>query len=411
MYNTSSNFCVSSFRNQKFVWFLLVIFFSSFLPSASFAQQPTATIKTMRGDVLVSGKAAAIGAILQTGDTIQVQSGASVELGLSDGSTIELGENTELNLAELIKTTAGARVSRLNLFAGRLRAFLSPGHQQKGSAFTVETPNAQVGAKFSKPDIEISYNPTKLETIGIAHTVELIAKNLLTGEAKIVPVGSSVIIAGTAIKIVTGIITIGSSSGTGTSGTESSGMVSSGMGTGTKIAIGIGAAAALGGGVALAGGSGGGSDDSSSGGGDDDDEGGNGDSGNAMAEDGVYTWRLEERGFTTGCVNLAQGSQGNGPYRAGSTPLQVEKSEETLTGSGNCSDGNPINLEGTVSGTNVQFRRYGPGCTPGYTIDWNYSGSIQGNKISGTFSGGPDSIENNGSECSTSGTFTVTIEK
>jgi hypothetical protein len=89
------------------VWTLLTFFLCFVIPSASFAQQPTATIRTMRGDVLVSGQIIALGAVLQAGDTIQVQAGASVVVELSDGSTLELGEESELTFSELTETPSG----------------------------------------------------------------------------------------------------------------------------------------------------------------------------------------------------------------------------------------------------------------------------------------------------------------
>jgi hypothetical protein len=118
------------------------------------------------------------------------------------------------------------------------------------------------------------------------------------------------------------------------------------------------------------------------------------------------TWEFHEEGITAGCIGTAPGSSGNGPYES-EFSLWVEQNGNTITGSGNCSDGNPIYLGGTVSGTTVQFRRYGPGCTPGYTVDWDYSGVIQGQNITGTFSGGGDPEDPYAEGCMTSGTFTI----
>lgn len=282
MYTTSSHFSVSSCRKRVIAWLLLTSVCLSFAPSVSMAQQPTATITALSGEVLVSGQAATVGAVLSAGDSLQTQAGASVVLELSGGSEIRIGENTEISLRELTQTVSGARISLLSLLAGRLRALLSPAHQHEGSAFTVETPNAQIGAKFSQPDIEVSYDPAKQETVGIAHTVALVATNLLTGETKIVPVGSTVIISGLTIKIIAGIVGAAGSSGstssgaisseagtsgtgspaTGTSGagttaTETAGTgaaaagTTAGISTGTLVAIGVGVAA-VGGGAAVA---------------------------------------------------------------------------------------------------------------------------------------------------------------
>ena len=64
MYNTSSIFSVSYFRNGVFVWLLVVIFSSSFVPSATFAQQATAIINTLNGTVLVNGQEQGKGFVL-----------------------------------------------------------------------------------------------------------------------------------------------------------------------------------------------------------------------------------------------------------------------------------------------------------------------------------------------------------
>lgn len=123
------------------------------------------------------------------------------------------------------------------------------------------------------------------------------------------------------------------------------------------------------------------------------------------------TWEFDEEGVTAGCVGTAPGSQGNGPYKS-SFSLWVEQNGNTITGSGYCEDVNhPIYLGGTVSGTTVLFRRYGPGCTPGYTVDWDYSGVIQDDNITGTFSGGGDPQDPYAEGCMTGGTFTILFPK
>lgn len=255
MYQTSSNFTMFCCRHRVVAWMVLTVLCISFLPVISVAQQPVATIKMLSGYVLVSGQVSAIDTILQVGDIIETRTGASMVLEFSDESEIHIGENTQIYLTTLSQTATGGRVSRLSLSWGRVRAILSPQHQLEGSAFTIETPNALIDVKFSEPDIEVSYSVEKAETIGMAHTVELLAKNLMTHEEVLVAVGSTVIITSEATKVLAGII------GTGTSieseqkdespQAETPIVGSSGMGTGTKIALGAGAAA-LGGGIALA---------------------------------------------------------------------------------------------------------------------------------------------------------------
>jgi hypothetical protein len=228
---------------------LLTILSFSFVPATSTAQQPTATINALSGDVLVSGQTATVGTVLQAGDTIQTQAGASVVLELSDGSEIQLGENTQINIDDLTQTATGARISRVKLLWGRVWTMLSPQHQLEGSAFDIETPNALVGVKFSQPDVEVSYDLEKEETVAFAYTVALMATNLLTGETMLVPVGSTVIITGMTIKVIAGIVAGAGTASSGPTSASSAGTGSSGMSTVTKTAIGLGVAAAAAGGV------------------------------------------------------------------------------------------------------------------------------------------------------------------
>ena len=69
----------------------------------------------------------------------------------------------------------------MKLLYGRFRAFLSQDHQKEGSEFKIETPNAQVGVKFSKPDIEIRYEQSEEITTVCAYTVGISVTNLTSG--------------------------------------------------------------------------------------------------------------------------------------------------------------------------------------------------------------------------------------
>ena len=141
------------------------------IPFEGSAQQPTATISALKGMVLVNGQPEGEGTVLRSQDIIKTQAGSSVVLELSDGSQLELGENTQVDIAELSQTATGARRSRMKLAWGWIRARLSPGHQKEGSSFDVETPNALVGVKFSDPWFYVSYDPvTGVTTIRTFNT-------------------------------------------------------------------------------------------------------------------------------------------------------------------------------------------------------------------------------------------------
>jgi hypothetical protein len=258
MYQNPLHLRVSSFRSRILAGIMLATFLFSFVPSVSLAQQPTATISALNGTVLVNGQATETGTILSAGDRIETQAGASALLDLSDGSQLELGEQTQLDIAVLAQTGTGARVSRVKVAWGWLRAKLSPGHQSEGSSFDMETPNALVGVKFSQPDVEIRYDPAKQETIALARTVALVAKNLLTNEEVFVPVGSTVIITPTATKVIAGLISLGTTETERAEAEMTEAAVGGGVSTTTIALVGLGVAGLAGGVVALTSSSGGG---------------------------------------------------------------------------------------------------------------------------------------------------------
>jgi hypothetical protein len=184
MCQVSSIFQAVSDHYKVVVWILLMLLCVS---SGVSAQQPTATISSLSGKVLVSfqGQAAipaTSGTELRPGDIIETQVGAELVLTLSDGSELLLGENTSLDISALsAQPETGARTSRVKLLWGKVRALLSPNHQKEGSSFTIETPNALVGVKFSQPDVEVTYSPPDT-TIVCSYTVDVSVTNLTTGE-------------------------------------------------------------------------------------------------------------------------------------------------------------------------------------------------------------------------------------
>ncbi len=175
-------------RQQHFgrIGCVLIILLSLIASPKSVAAQPTATIVSLTGTVQAifqSGEAliATTGLSLQAGDIVETQSGAEVVLEFSDGSQLQLSENTRLNLADLLENAdTGARTSVIKLAWGKFRAILSPGHQEEGSAFSVETPNSLVGVKFSQPVITVGYDPDTDTTTIDAETVDVVLTNLRT---------------------------------------------------------------------------------------------------------------------------------------------------------------------------------------------------------------------------------------
>lgn len=189
----SRSYCTARFVCIRRVGLFLAVCFCLFVLAGVVAQaQPTVTVSSFSGQVMISlhgqtPKVAAVGDVLQAGDVITTLVGAEVVLTFSEGSELHLGEKTKIDIAALTQSQAGARKSNVKLLNGRVRAFLSPGHQKKGSAFTVETPNATAGVKFSHPEVEISYDPETRTTLILAYTVPVIVRNLITKEFASMP--------------------------------------------------------------------------------------------------------------------------------------------------------------------------------------------------------------------------------
>jgi hypothetical protein len=177
----------SFFRKCGVVWMLFTVLACVCVPVAGSAQQRTARISKLSGEVVVSGTIPAkIGAVLLSGDTIETQLGARALLKFSDGSRLELGERTNIDIVRLTrKSVTGAQVSQLRLKWGQIRVSLSSTHQKPGSSFSVETPDALIGVKLSQPDVEISYNLDTGTTTVFTYEVESMAiASLLTGEVE-----------------------------------------------------------------------------------------------------------------------------------------------------------------------------------------------------------------------------------
>lgn len=172
-------------------------------PSESIARQSSATISGLKGHVKLYGRSVSpvigrpvkIGEALQAGDRIQTENGAQVTLTFIEGSVIKLAMNTSVDLVTLEEdASTGARKSELLLHGGRVHATLSAGHQKEGSSFRVATPNMMADVTFSRPVIEVSYDPDQKKTTIDAYTVDVIVRNMLTGRSMTISPGQQGII-------------------------------------------------------------------------------------------------------------------------------------------------------------------------------------------------------------------------
>lgn len=242
--------CRFSPYHRAVAWCVLAAVVAAWGPVPALAQSWTARLLAPSGVVLVNGLTAQAGSALTAGDVLETGENAAVIVELSDGSQLDIGAKTKIDIAQLAKTGSGAKVSKIKLAWGWLRAKLSPGYQSADARFEIETPNALVGVKFSLPDIEVRYAPEAQETTAVAHTAALRVRNLLTGEDALVPVGSTAIITATAIQIIAGLADAGSAAAG--SSADAGG---ASLGGTTQVVLGVAALGAIGGIVALASGS------------------------------------------------------------------------------------------------------------------------------------------------------------
>lgn len=196
---------------QRLAMLVLLMLGTCRAATAEQAQPPTAAITSLTGKAQVSmqgqpAAAAEVNMILRAGDVIETQKRSRVTLMLTEGSELTLGQNTRLDMTELLQKDDGARQSHISLLHGRVRAMLSAGHQKNGSSFTIETPNAVAGVKFSHPEIEVIYLPDEKTTYIIAYTVDVWVTNKLTRKEFLLPKGNQVMIRAEVIEMTPGVV-------------------------------------------------------------------------------------------------------------------------------------------------------------------------------------------------------------
>lgn len=150
------------------------------------------------GSVTVNGvQQATDGTQLKAGDTIETAIGASATLMFPDGHTkITVGDEEKITRHEIKLITN--QKSKLQVWRGRLRAWLSFKDKQPGASFEFETGNALIIVEFSQPYIEVVYEPGPPQITTVhAYTVDVKVMKLKNGvaiEARNVPKGYSTIV-------------------------------------------------------------------------------------------------------------------------------------------------------------------------------------------------------------------------
>jgi ferric-dicitrate binding protein FerR (iron transport regulator) len=118
------------------------------LLGAPASEAMTATL--VQGKVTVAGAPLRTGAVLHAGETIETQSGGRVEIAVSGGALIRLGESSRLTLSAAVPRRAfSARLLLGNLWT-RVHKLLA------GESFAVETGNGVAGVQGTEFRIEVA---------------------------------------------------------------------------------------------------------------------------------------------------------------------------------------------------------------------------------------------------------------
>jgi ferric-dicitrate binding protein FerR (iron transport regulator) len=133
---------------RAFRFLLAVLLLLGLMAGAQAAEVGKVTRLAGSADITRGGAPARL---LQAGDAIEMQdivrtkSNSSLEITLSDGSRLTLGEDTRVNLAEFI--TGAEPAGLLELTRGTLRAFVTDLFSSRRESFRVRTPTAVAGVQ------------------------------------------------------------------------------------------------------------------------------------------------------------------------------------------------------------------------------------------------------------------------
>lgn len=184
------------------------------------AQQPTASLIALNGDVMVSVQGGSptpgiVGTVLQEGDSIKTRAGATATVELSDRSTLELEENTAVSISVMtLDPATGASRSQLDLWWGSLRSTLPAGQMNSGSSITVQTSNARTdmggttGAEGAEGgDSQVIFDPDESVTTAIANKFDVVMTNLMTEESLLIPQGNVGLVQGNTVQQIAMVVT------------------------------------------------------------------------------------------------------------------------------------------------------------------------------------------------------------
>lgn len=120
------------------------------------ASLDSAKFTYVKGDVLVSGKPAALGQTVSKDATIEVKSNSMAVLQFSSAASITLKANSVLSIANLSKNDAGKPVIELSQSSGSSFSKIAKGQ----SDYSIKTPTAVAGVRGTSFELEVGNGKT-----------------------------------------------------------------------------------------------------------------------------------------------------------------------------------------------------------------------------------------------------------
>ena len=149
-------------RSSTNQWLLIILLATLALVGASdtSAQPLAGAVTSITGNVHIERAAttvpATVGMALIAGDRVVTASSSRVTITLTDKSKLELDESTSLVIDQQM-VTATSRTTKLSLFSGLVRSFVS--HTSSKTNFQVYTPNAVASARGTEYDTSTQTPP------------------------------------------------------------------------------------------------------------------------------------------------------------------------------------------------------------------------------------------------------------
>lgn len=153
-----------------------------FVTNAS-AAQPAGEIVALDGDGTIvragTAQVATVGLEVEMGDTVRTGKPGRIRLLFVDGSTIVIGDASELLIDEHVFDPAGGKArTLLRLLEGKVRAIVSEYYGDASASYEIRTPGAVAGVRGT--EFVVDYDPRRASTDIAAFSGEVVVSGVTT---------------------------------------------------------------------------------------------------------------------------------------------------------------------------------------------------------------------------------------